>query len=82
MRDREMYASREVSKEMMKKDGGMIAEAWNEPCLLPTHVISKEWSAEARSNIGYIGGDLYTGVQKQMKEDSADFARIRSPKKY
>lgn len=82
MRSRELYASREESKNMMHHDSAMIAEAHNEPCLLPTHVISKDWPAAARSNIGYIGGDLFMGVQKQMHKDHADFAKIRNPKKY
>ena len=79
---REQYAGHEETKEMMHRDGAMISEARNEPCLLPTHVISKDWPAAARSNIGYIGGDLFDGVQKQMHKDHSDFAKIRKPKKF
>lgn len=82
MRSREMYASREESKEMMKHDSSMIKEDWNAPCLLPMEVISKDWPASARSNIGYIGGDLFDGAQKQMHQDHKDLGKIRNPKKY
>lgn len=78
----EEYASREETKEMMKRDGAMIHEDRSAPCLLPMNVISKDWPASARSNIGYIGGDLFEGAQKQMKQDHADLGKIRNPKKY
>ena len=79
---REEYAGREQTKSMMRKDGMMIQEDWSAPCLLPMNVISKDWPAAPESNMGMIGGDLFMGVQKQLKEDHADFAKVRSPKKY
>jgi len=79
-RDTVHEAGRSYKGDMPGKQ--LIYEDRNAPCLLPMHVISKDWPHEPASNIGMIGGDLFEGVQKQLHKDQSDFGKIRNPKKY
>jgi hypothetical protein len=59
----------------------MIAEDRSAPCLLPRNIIDKEWEQGSSYHMGMVD-TLYEGVQIQIREDSADFKKAYSPKKY
>jgi hypothetical protein len=69
------------AKKMMKKAGGMISEDHSAPCLLPQHVIEKDFGSVASAMGGQID-DLYMGVQKQHAEDTSDLKKAMKPSKY
>jgi hypothetical protein len=59
----------------------MISEDRSAPCLLPRSVIDKDWERGSIYHMGMVD-TLHTGAQIQIHEDSADFKRAYSPKKY
>lgn len=67
--------------ESMRKKSAMISEDKSAPCLLPQHVIEKYYPAGHMYGMNMVD-DLFDGAQKQLHEDSADFKRAYSPKKY
>lgn len=69
------------SKEAMRQGGGMIQDARNKPCNLPTEVMDKPWG-QGSYGMGDNIEDLYMGVSKQLREDAADLRREMSPGKY
>lgn len=69
------------SKAAMREGGGMIQDARNKPCNLPTEVMDKEWGPGSYGMNDNIE-DLYMGVKKQMREDAKDLSRELSPGKY
>jgi hypothetical protein len=75
------YQSYPQSKHMMKRDSGMIHEDWNAACLLPTHVIEKQWAGAGHyMNKGI--GSLFSGVQETMHEDGRAFEKSNKPRQY
>ncbi len=68
-------------KKMMHESSQLIHENHGAPCNLPTDIISKDFPASHYGMGGGIG-NLFTGVQKQMKTDYGDFHREMDPKKY
>ena len=76
-----VYKGEKEAERMMHHDAGMINDDMSAPALLPRHVIEKYWAEPAYSSMGMVD-DLYSGVQRQMKEDSEDMRKIYSPKKY
>lgn len=74
MRGGEMYASHKGSMALKKHDSGMIHEDPSAACLLPTHVIEKQFEQGHYSAPAGIV-DLYSGVQRRIKQDSSDLRR-------
>lgn len=67
----------------MYKASPMIKEDRSAPCNLPKHVIDEYWpNASGYSMKSERIGDLFNGIQKQMREDAEDFKRAMDPKKY
>lgn len=65
----------------MARDGGMIREDMSAPCLLPREVMDKEWPKSGSYNMGMVD-DLFSAVQKQKNEDSAELGKAMGPNKY
>jgi hypothetical protein len=66
---------------VMKRSSGMIHEDRSKPCLLPTEIIDKVWPDSANYHMKFTD-TLFNGVSNQLRQDSADFGKAFSPKKY
>lgn len=75
------YVGYDGSRYIKSTDAAMIKEDWNAPALLPQQVMQKYWEKGPYKMRGYMD-DLFEGVQKQMREDAADFERELGPRKY
>jgi hypothetical protein len=71
----------EVSKSKMAHDGSMIAEDHGAPCLLPQHVIEREWSGIHKGYETSPINDLFTSVQEQIHEESGEIHKETKPQK-
>ena len=69
------------SQSVMNQDAGMIQDDWSAPALLPRMVIDKDWP-HGWNYMNYGEADLFTGVQKQIKEDHSDMKKAFGPRKY
>ena len=75
------YQTYPESKHMMKRDSGMIHEDHSAACMLPTHVIEKQWAGAG--NYMHKGiGSLFSGVQETMHEDGKAFEKSNKPRQY
>ena len=63
------------------RKSSMIAEDRSAACLLPTHIIEKDWNESGNYHMKYVD-TLFNGISKQMREDEADFAKAFGPRKY
>jgi hypothetical protein len=77
----EPYAGKMESKKMMNRDGAMLREDYSAPALLPQEVVNRVFPS-GQSYMGDRVADLFMGVQKQLKADSADLRRATKPAKY
>jgi len=81
MRSESGYESYDESKRMMRRDSGMIHEDASAACMLPTHIIEKQWAGAG--NYMHKGiGSLFSGVQETMKEDGRAFEKSNKPRQY
>ena len=78
LHDAEKYGDRTKAHGLMARDGAMISEDHSAACLLPTHVIEKEFAHTSHAALGGLK-DLYTGETRQMAEDTAKLSRVSKP---
>ena len=69
------------ASKMRHAERGMISEDWNEPALLPQGVMNKDWP---RVDYGIQDAPpmLFSGVNRQMNNESSSARRERSKRKY
>lgn len=69
------------AESMRYADRGMISEDWSEPALLPQGSMNKDWP---RVDYGIQDAPpmLFSGVNRQMNEESSAARRERSRRKY
>ena len=70
-----------AASHMKERNPSMISDDRSAPCNLPEHVMDKYWPASHDYNMGYVP-TLFNGVDKQLREDSADMRKAFGPKKY
>lgn len=66
---------------MYHTDSNMIHDDPTAACMLPTHIIEKEYGRGGSPLAGTIGS-LYSGVQKLLHEDAREMRNITKPSKY
>lgn len=70
------------SKKSMHKMGAMINEDHAAACLLPTHIIEKEWDGRPDYKMMHLKEDLFSAAQTQLHEDMNDLKKEFKAGKY
>lgn len=68
-------------KKAMKKSAIAFTDDMSAPSCLPRYVVDQEFPSAYNGEMDRID-DLFTGVQRQMKQDGADMKRMMKPSKY
>ncbi len=61
---------------------GMLHDDRNAPCNLPRNVIQREYPMPGAVMAQGKIGNLYTGVEQMMYEDTKEMGKIFRPRKY